>query len=43
MQGYERSRESALAILAFLERRFEVNAAMAAAVRALCEGAPPRI
>jgi lincosamide nucleotidyltransferase len=43
MQGYGRSRESALAILAFLEQRFEVNAAMAAAVRALCEGAPPRI
>ena len=25
MQGYRRNRESALAILAFLERRFEVN------------------
>jgi hypothetical protein len=43
MQGYDRSRESALAILAFLEQRFEVDGAMAAAVRALCEGAPPRI
>jgi lincosamide nucleotidyltransferase len=41
MQGYGRNRESALAILAFLERRFEVNAAMAAAIRALCEDQPP--
>lgn len=39
MQGYGRNRESALAILAFLERRFEVNAAMATAIRALCEDA----
>lgn len=37
MQGYEGSRESALAILAFLERHFEVNRAMAAAIRRLCE------
>jgi lincosamide nucleotidyltransferase len=37
MQGYGRNRESALAILAFLERRFEVNPAIAAAIRALCE------
>ncbi len=35
MQGYERSRESALAILAFLERHFQVNQAMAAAIRGL--------
>jgi hypothetical protein len=35
MQGYERSRESALAILAFLEARFPVSPAMAAAIRAL--------
>jgi lincosamide nucleotidyltransferase B/F len=34
-QGYERSPHSALAILAYLERHFEVNAAMAVAVRAL--------
>ena len=39
MQGYGRNRESALAILAFLERRFEVNLAIAAAIRALCEDA----
>lgn len=36
MQGYERNRESALAILAFLEQSFEVNAAMAEAIRGLC-------
>ena len=35
-QGYERNRESALAILSFLERHFEVNEAMADAVRELC-------
>ncbi|HSN89449.1 MAG TPA: hypothetical protein VL025_21980 [Thermoanaerobaculia bacterium] len=35
-QGYERSRESARAILDFLERRFEVNAAMARAIREMC-------
>ncbi len=33
MQGYGRNRESALAILAFLERHFEVEAAMARAIR----------
>ncbi len=37
MQGYGRNRESALAILAFLERRFEVNTRMAAVIRTLCE------
>ena len=37
VQGYERNRESALAILSFLEEHFEVNAAMAEAVRKLCE------
>lgn len=36
-QGYERNRESALAILSFLERHFDVNKPMAEAVRALCE------
>lgn len=36
LQGYVRNRESALAILSFLERHFEVNAAMAEAVRKLC-------
>ena len=38
MRGYEGSRASALAILAFLESRFKVNAAMANAIRTLCEG-----
>lgn len=36
MQGYERNRESALAILAFLEQHFEVNGAIAASIRELC-------
>jgi hypothetical protein len=40
MQGYLRNGESALAILTFLEQRFEVNPAMASAIRALCEGEP---
>jgi hypothetical protein len=35
-QGYERNRESALAILSFLEKHFEVNAAMAKAIRESC-------
>lgn len=35
-QGYERSPESALAILAFLETHFEVNSAIAAQIHALC-------
>lgn len=35
-QGYERNREAALAILSFLERHFEINKAMADAVRELC-------
>ena len=35
MQGYERTPASAAAILAFLETHFEVNGAMAAAIRAL--------
>jgi hypothetical protein len=35
-QGYERNRESALALLSFLERNFEVNRAMADARRELC-------
>jgi len=37
LQGYERNRESALAILAFLEKHFEVNAVLADAIRKLCE------
>ena len=37
VQGYERSPQSALAILAFLETHFPVNAAMAARVRELAE------
>ena len=36
VQGYERNRESALAILSFLEEHFEVNKAMADAIRKLC-------
>ena len=36
MQGYERNRESALAILSFLERHVEVNEAIANAIRKLC-------
>ncbi len=37
MQGYLHTRESALAILALLERRFGADAAMASAIRALCD------
>lgn len=36
VQGYERSRESAAAILAFLEQHFDVNPAMSRAIRELC-------
>ncbi len=36
IQGYRRNRESALAILEFLESRFDVNAAMAEAIRRRC-------
>jgi len=36
LQGYERNRESALAILSFLEAHFEVNKSMAHAIRELC-------
>ncbi len=36
IQGYERSRESALALLELLERHFPVPPAMAQAIRALC-------
>jgi hypothetical protein len=36
MQGYEKNRESALAILAFLEKHFKVNEAIASAIRELC-------
>jgi hypothetical protein len=39
VQGYERSPESALAILAFLERHFEVDPVMAKEIRGLCEKA----
>lgn len=37
IQGYEGSRECALVILGFLSRHFDVNPAMAAAIRELCE------
>lgn len=36
LQGYERNPQSALAILTFLERHFDVNREMAAAIRRLC-------
>jgi hypothetical protein len=36
VQGYERSRESAQAILAFLEQHFEVNPHLAQRIRELC-------
>ena len=36
MQGYQSSRQSARAVLDFLERHFPVNAAMAQAIRELC-------
>jgi lincosamide nucleotidyltransferase B/F len=36
MQGYARTRESALTILEFLERHFPVNARMASLIRELC-------
>jgi hypothetical protein len=37
VQGYDRSPESALAILEFLEAHFEVNPAIAAQIRLLCD------
>jgi lincosamide nucleotidyltransferase B/F len=37
MQGYEKNRESALAVLRFLEEHFKVNGAMAAEIRKLCD------
>jgi hypothetical protein len=37
VQGYERSRESALAILAFLEQHFDVSPHIAQRIRELCE------
>jgi lincosamide nucleotidyltransferase B/F len=37
LQGYERNRESARAALAFLDTHFELDAAMKAAVAALCD------
>ena len=36
LQGYEKNRESALAILDFLERHFEVNQFIAKSIRDLC-------
>jgi hypothetical protein len=42
MQGYRRNRGSALAILTFLERRFEVNPAMASEIRTLSVDGPNR-
>ena len=37
LQGYEKNRESALAILSFLDKHFEINASMKAAVLRLCK------
>ena len=37
VQGYERNRESALAILEFLESHFEINQPIARAIRDLCQ------
>ena len=37
VQGYERNRDSALAILSFLEEHFDVNKTMADAIRSLCQ------
>ena len=37
VQGYERTPESAAAILDFIERHFTVNPALAAAIRQLCD------
>ena len=37
MQGYTRNRESALALLNFLEEKFTVNQAMSEAIRELCK------
>lgn len=37
MQGYQKNRESALASLDFLEGHFEVNEALAKAIRELCD------
>lgn len=39
LPGYERSPAAARAMLDYLEREFEVDAAMAAAIRRLCDGA----
>jgi hypothetical protein len=37
MQGYEKNRESALAMLEFLEDHFEVNESLTKAIRELCD------
>lgn len=37
MQGYDRNRECALAILVFLDEHFEVDGSMARAIRELCD------
>jgi hypothetical protein len=38
--GYERNREAALAVLAWLDARFEIDPVMAAAIRGLCARSP---
>lgn len=37
LQGYERNRESALAVLSYLDKNFQINPAMKQAVLELCE------
>jgi lincosamide nucleotidyltransferase len=41
LQGYERNRESALAILDWLEARYTVNRRLAGAIRCITNGQPP--
>jgi hypothetical protein len=40
IQGYSRNAESALALLQFLEQHFEINPAMSAGIRELCNRSP---
>ncbi|CAM2064516.1 hypothetical protein SCOR_04045 [Sulfidibacter corallicola] len=40
LQGYDRNRESALAILSFLERRFPIEVGISQALRRLCQADP---
>ncbi|MCZ7670345.1 MAG: hypothetical protein M5U34_25905 [Chloroflexi bacterium] len=40
LQGYEKNRQSALAVLAFLDERVEINEGMKLAITALCQTDP---